>query len=163
MRRRLPALARRLADTAGTNLVEAAIITPLLLLLTMAIVDLASMFYVYLALENGVSQASRYAVTGNVMPDPDDPGSTLSRTDSIKAAMRDATPSLTIEDGAFTFTHLSPGSGTWASGVGGPSDIDKVEVRYSWSLMTPLMRPFFPGGQVDFVVDSAMKNEARFE
>ena len=56
---------RRLRDTAGTSIVEAAIITPLLLLLTLSIVDFGALFYVYLALENGVSQATRFGVTGN--------------------------------------------------------------------------------------------------
>ena len=45
---------RRLRDTRGGSLVEAALITPLLLMLTFGIIDFASMFYVYLALENGV-------------------------------------------------------------------------------------------------------------
>ena len=45
-------------------MLEAAIITPLLLLLTFSIVDFGALFYVYLALENGVSQATRYGVTG---------------------------------------------------------------------------------------------------
>ena len=58
---------RRLSDSKGANLVEAAIITPLLLLLTLAIVDFSAMFYCYLALEHGVSQATRYAVTGQQM------------------------------------------------------------------------------------------------
>ena len=58
-------LRRGVRDTRGANLVEAAIITPLLLLLTFSIVDFGSLFYGYLALENGVSQATRYAVTGN--------------------------------------------------------------------------------------------------
>ena len=57
---RLPVL-RRISDATGSTLLEAAIITPLLLLLTFSIVDFGSMFYVYLALENGVSQATRFA------------------------------------------------------------------------------------------------------
>ena len=57
---------RRLKDSKGTSLVEAALITPLLLLLTFGICEFASLFYVYLALENGVSQATRFGVTGNV-------------------------------------------------------------------------------------------------
>ena len=60
-RRRLLATLR---DAGGATLMEAAIITPLLLLLTFSIVDFASMFYCYLALESGVSQATRFAVTG---------------------------------------------------------------------------------------------------
>jgi hypothetical protein len=154
---------RRLRDTAGSNLLEAAIITPLLLLLTLAVVDFASLFYVYLALENGVSQATRYAVTGNVMDDPLHPGTPLSREDSIKLAMRQATPSLTIADSAFTFSHLPAGAGAWAGGTGGPTDIEKVQIDYTWTLLTPLVSPFFNGGQIHFTVDSAMKNEGRFQ
>ena len=48
------------------------------------------MFYVYLALENGVSQATRYGVTGNLKDDPANPGTALNRVDSIKLAMRQA-------------------------------------------------------------------------
>jgi Flp pilus assembly protein TadG len=139
----------------GTSLVEAAIITPLLLLLTFAIVDFASLFYVYLALENGVSQASRYGVTGQQ-------AAGQSREASIKQAMRAATPTLTIADGAFSFSHLPVGGGAWQAGVGGPNEIDKVTVTYDWTLLTPLVRPFFPDGRISLVVESAMKNEAKF-
>ena len=144
-------------------MVEAALITPLLLMLTFAIVDFASLFYVNLALENGVSQATRYAVTGNQVDDPLNPGSKLSRADSIKTIMRQATPTLTINDSAFSFSHMPPGGAAWLGGTGGPSDIEKVTVSYTWNIMTPLLRPFFNNGQVQFTVDSAMKNEGRFQ
>ncbi|HZT78320.1 MAG TPA: TadE/TadG family type IV pilus assembly protein [Vicinamibacterales bacterium] len=150
-------------DCSGTNLVEAAIILPLLLLLTFGIVDFGTLFYVYLALENGVSQATRFAITGNQAPDPNNPGQFLSRADSIKAAMRDATPTLTIPDAAFTFDHLPQGAASWAGGTGGPGDVEKVSVDYTWTLMTPIMRPFFTNGQIQMHVESAMKNEGRFQ
>lgn len=133
-------------------MVEAAIITPLLLLLTLATVDFASLFYVYLALQNGVSQATRFAVTGNLVPDE-------SREGSIRIAMRQATPTLTLDDSAFTFSHLPPGGSSWTSGVGGPDDVGKVTIDYTWHLMTPLLRPFFANGEIHFTVESAMKNE----
>lgn len=160
LRTKRPGLLRRLADSTGTNLVEAALVTPLLLL-TFSIVDFALVFYVYLALENGVSQATRYGVTGNLMDDPDNPGQQLARTDSIKLAMRQATPTLTIEDAAFSFSHMTPG-GAWTGGTGGPNDIEKVTVTYTWTPFTPLVRPFFDNGQVNLTVESAMKNEGRF-
>jgi hypothetical protein len=150
---------RRLQDTAGTNMVEAAIITPLLLILTLSVVDFGVLFYVYLALENGVSQATRYAVTGNVMNDPLHPGTTLSRDESIKLAMRQATPTLTIPDGAFTFSHMPPGGSGWVGGSGGPNELAKVSIGYTWNLINPLLWPFFPGGHVTLNVESAMKNE----
>jgi len=146
-------------ECTGSNMVEAAIVTPLLLLLTFGIVDFATMFYTYLALENGVSQATRFAVTGNQKQDPNNPSQMLGRQDSIIFAMRDATPTLTIPDGAFTFSHLPEGSASWTGGVGGPGDVEKVAVDYTYDFMTPLIRPFFSNGQLQLHVESAMKNE----
>ena len=156
-------LRSQLRDAKGTSLVEAALITPLLLFLTLSIVDFGCLFYCYLALENGVSQASRYGVTGNVMNDPNNPGNPLSRTESIKLAMRQATPTLTIPDGAFSFNHMPPGGNAWVAGVGAPDDIDKVTVTYTWTFFNPMMWPFFNNGQVTMNVDSAMKNESRWQ
>ncbi len=150
---------RRLRDTAGTSVVEAAIITPLLLLLTLSVVDFGVLFYVYLALENGVSQATRYGVTGNVMVDPNNPAANLSHDDSIKAAMRQATPTLTIPDAAFSFSHMAPGGAAWQGGSGGPNELAKVSVGYTWHFINPMLWPFFPGGQITLNVESSMKNE----
>jgi Flp pilus assembly protein TadG len=133
-----------------------ALVLPLFFLLTFSIVDFASMFYVYLALENGVSQAARFGVTGNVKDE-------LSREDSIREAMREATPTLTIDDGAFSFSHLKQGTTNWLPGPGEPNDVSKVRVTYTWALMTPFIRPFFPNGEINIAVESAMLNEPRFE
>jgi Flp pilus assembly protein TadG len=149
-------LARRLKDARGSNIVEMALVLPLFFLLTFSIVDFASLFYVYLALENGVSQAARFGVTGNVVGE-------LSREDSIRTAMRNATPTLTIEDEAFSFSHLKAGTVNWQPGSGQPSDVSKVRITYTWALMTPFIREFFPNGQINIAVESAMLNEPRFE
>lgn len=149
-----------LEDVSGANFIEAALVTPLLLLLTFGIIDFATLCYEYLAIENGVSQATRFVVTGRQMSDPTNPGTFFNRQDSIKAAMRTATPTLTIPDGAFSFAHMAPGGGSWVSGVGGPGDIEKVTINYSYTPMTPLLRPFFTGGHINFRIDSTMKNES---
>ena len=151
---------RRLSDDKGANLVEAAIITPLLLLLTLGIVDFSAMFYSYLALEHGVSQATRYAVTGQEMSTG---GTPIGREASIKAAMRDSTPTLTIPDGAFSFSFMPLNGTSWSSGLGGPNDVGRVTVTYTWNFMTPLVRPFFTNGQVNLRVQSTMKNEVAFQ
>ena len=151
---------RRLGDSKGANLVEAAIITPLLLLLTFSIVDFAAMFYCYLALEHGVSQATRYAVTGQQMSAS---GSPIGREASIKAAMREATPTLTIPDSAFSFSFMPMNGSGWSSGLGGANDVGRVTVNYTWNFMTPLIRPFFPNGQLNLRVQSTMKNETVFQ
>jgi Flp pilus assembly protein TadG len=154
---------KRLRADRGTNMMEAAIITPLLLLLTFSVVDFASLFYVYLALENGAGQATRYGITGNLMDDPLNPGTPLSRADSMRTAMRNATPTLTLADSAFTFNHMAPNGGPWISGTGAPGDIEKITVDYNWDILTPLLQPFFTGGRIHLTVDSAMKNESRFQ
>jgi hypothetical protein len=118
---------------------------------------------VYLALENGVSQASRFAVTGNFMDDPDNPGTPLSREQSIRAAFRKATTTLAVDDAAFSFYHMAPGGAGWVGGTGGPNDIEKVTVQYTWEFWTPMIRPFFTNGEITLSVDSMMKNEGRFE
>jgi hypothetical protein len=152
------AMVQRLRDTSGTSLLEAAMITPLLLLLTLSVIDFGAMFYVYLSLENGVSQATRFGVTGNLLADPANPSVTLSHDASIKLAMRQATPTLTLPDTAFTFSHLGTG-GAWTGGSGGPNDVTKVSVGYTWNFINPLLWPFFPGGKITLNAESAMKNE----
>ena len=104
MRRRFSRrLVRLVRDCAGTNLIEAAIVTPLLLLLTFSIVDFASMFYVYLALENGVSQATRFAVTGQTMADPNNPTTQLNRisgTTFVTLTTKPVPPSVQVVSGS---------------------------------------------------------------
>jgi hypothetical protein len=157
-----PRFFRRLRSSTGATLVEAAIITPLLLVITFSIVDFGALFYVYLSLENGVSQATRYAVTGNRANDPST-GNPLSRPDSIKSVMRAATPTLTIPDSAFSFQHMPVGGSSFIGGIGGPNEIEKVTVDYTWKVLTPILRPFFTNGEIHFRVESTMKNEGLFQ
>lgn len=147
-----------LSSSRGANLVEVAAVVPLLLLLTFAIVDFSTLFYVYLSLENGVSQATRYGITGQQMDNPSQSGQKLSREDSIKTAMRQATPNIAIDDSAFVFEHLQNTS--WVGGSGGPNEIMRLTVNYRWHLMTPLVRPFFRNGQINLRVTSTMKIES---
>ena len=143
----------RLRSARGSTLIEAAIITPLLLLLTFSVVDFGALLYIYLTLESGVSQATRFAITNTATPG-------LTREQSIMAAMRTATPTITLPDSAFTFSFMPPGAATWTTGAaGGPGDIGRVTVNYNWTFMTPIVGAFFTNGQLPLRVDSAMKNE----
>jgi Flp pilus assembly protein TadG len=144
-------------------MLEAALITPLLLLLTFSIVDFGALFYVYLSLENGASQATRYGITGQLLDDPAKPGTKLTREPSIMLAMRQATPTLTIDDTAFAFSHIPAGGSAFVPGTGGPGDVEKVTVTYTWKFFNPVFRSFFTNGEIALTVDSAMKNEAKFQ
>jgi Flp pilus assembly protein TadG len=156
MKRFFLPLGRRLRNADGQSLIEAAIITPVMLLLTIGIFEFGALFYAYMALQNGVSQATRFAITGNTVAGG-------SRIDSVKSAMRTTTPTLTIPDSAFAFSHLPSGGTAFVGGVGGPGEVEKVTITYTWKFFTPLMRPFFPSGQMTMRADSTMKNEPKFQ
>jgi hypothetical protein len=74
--------------------------------------------------------------------------------------MRQATPTLTIPDTAFAFSHMPEGATAWTGGSGGPSDLAKISVTYTWNFVNPMLWAFFPGGHITLNVESAMKNEA---
>jgi hypothetical protein len=143
-------IVRRLRGDKGQSMVETAIVLPLLLLITFGIIEFGVLCYVDLALENGVSQASRFGITGIGGP---------SRQASILAELRRSTPTLTIDDSSIQFSHLS--GGAWVSGIGGAGDVAKLTVTYRHNLI--VLRPLVSGGQVTLQVESAMKNEDRFE
>jgi Flp pilus assembly protein TadG len=133
-------------------MVESAIVLPLLLVVTFAIMDFAVLFTVNLALESGVSQAARYSMTGASQPG-------MTRQDSIMAEIRRVTPTLTIPDANVEFSYLV--GGAWVAGVGGPGSIQRIAVRYTHTVM--VLTPFFTNGQVTLRAESTMKNEDRFE
>jgi Flp pilus assembly protein TadG len=143
----------RLRNRDGATMVEAAFITPLLLLLTFSIVEFASILYCHLALQNGAAQATRFAVTGNV-------NGTMSRVDSIKSAFRSATPTLTVPDSGFTFSHLPVKGTAFVPGTGMPDEVERLTVSYTWQLFTPLLRPFFTNGEIRLQAESTMRNES---
>jgi Flp pilus assembly protein TadG len=146
---------KRWKSARGQNLVEAALIVPIFLLLTFGLIDFGTILYIYLALENGVSQATRYAVTGQQMDDPMNAGQKLSRDESIRIAMRQATPTIKIPDSAFSFYNVTKN----IAGSGGAGDVIRVRVNYTVNLFTPLLRSFFTNGQLTLSVFSTMKNE----
>ena len=145
-------VAKRLSDPKGANLIEAAIIMPLIFLMSFSIAEFSALLYVHMALQNGVSQATRFGVIGSVLP-----GQT--REASIRSMVQQETPTLDISDGDISFTHIPPGGSGWIGGSGPPDSIERVSVTYTWPIMTPLLRPFFSGDEVTFNVESTMKNE----
>jgi hypothetical protein len=144
-------LTPRIRLATGQSLVESALALPVILLLTFAIIDFSWFLFSYLALQNGVSEAARYGITGRQLAG-------LSRTDSIKSVMRSASPTLTIRDQDFHFSHLV--GGNWVAGVGSPGEIERLRVTYVHDVL--VFRPLFTGGQILVQAESAMKNESRF-
>jgi len=122
------------------------------LLLTLSVVEAAMLFFAYLTLQNGVTAASRFGVTGQ---DPNDDDHPTRHEDSIMRVMRDAT-ALKLEDGEFTFYDIT----TQSSGTGGPNDIIQVTVTHPLPLISPMVWPLVGnGGVITLRVSATMRNE----
>src|SRR5437879_12256949 len=94
----MPAPRRDRRSSYGTALAETGIIITLLIPLTFAVLDFAGILYAFQAMQNGVSQATRFAVTGNHGTDTS--GAALPRDASIRHEMRAATHGFPIADDA---------------------------------------------------------------
>ena len=122
------------------------------MLLSLSVVEAAMLFFAYLTLQNGVTAASRFGVTGQ---DPNDDDHPTRHEDSIMRVMRDAT-GLKLEDGEFTFYDIT----TQSSGTGGPNDIIQVTVTHPWLLISPMVWPLVGnGGVLTLRVSATMRNE----
>ena len=149
---RRPRRASSPRPTPGQALVETAIGIVLLVLLSLSVVEAAMLFFAYLTLQNGVTAASRFGVTGQ---DPNDDDHPTRHEDSIMRVMRDAT-GLKLEDGEFTFYDIT----TQSSGTGGPDDIIQVTVKHPLQLISPMVWPLVGnGGVITLRVSATMRNE----
>ncbi|HLK31863.1 MAG TPA: TadE/TadG family type IV pilus assembly protein [Terriglobales bacterium] len=144
---------RRLHSKRGQSLVEFAMVLPLFFFLLFGAIDLGRLFYVQMTLQNAVRQAGRYAVTGNHMPDPKNPGKNLSRVDSIIQAAQQAAVGLDISSIQISSTNGGKNS------AGGPGDTVTISLTTNLKLITPLISRFFTNNTYQFTVSVSFKNE----
>lgn len=125
---------------------------PLVLLLLAGIFEFGRHFYTRLTLRHAVSEAARFAVTGNTLLDPQT-GQPMTRATSIVQVIVDRARDLDID---VSKIRLAPPDG------GQPGQIVQVSATYRYRfVMTPIAR-FFGPGFVDFTVSTAMLNEPAF-
>ena len=150
----------------GQATVELALATVLLFGLLFAIIDLGVLFFVNLTMQSAVRAGTRYAVTGQSNLDPNGnrmaaliqaiKNNSYGLYDKNLHNPKDPTVSV-ITPGNVTFSNYS---GTPTTGnPGNPGQVIEVSLTYTWPLMTPLLKPFFPNGQYTFTVKSTMTNE----
>lgn len=137
----------------GSAVVEAALVIPILLLLVMSVLEFGRLFYAKITVENAVRQAARFAITGNVKDDPNNPGNNLPRAEAIKQYLINHAPAVQIDKTKIT---VDPPDG------GAPGQIVKVTVEHTFDFVTPLIGAFFPGGQYKFRYTTTTKNEPAF-
>jgi Flp pilus assembly protein TadG len=136
-------------STRGQALVETAISVLLLVMCTCTLFDFGRFFWSLLTVQNGVAQGTRFAVTNRQL-------GSLGRDDSIRKAIRDATPGFALADDDIVFYDVSTG----ATGSGGPRDTIRVTVEQNFRFLTPIVSDFFgDDGTIRFRVSSTMQNE----
>lgn len=156
MRSKARQLWKRFGGNDGVNLVEGAIVLPLVISVMFAIVEFAGVLYAHMALQNGVNLAARYAITRQTLPG-------LDREASIRKIMKDETPTLLVTDAQITFQSMPLTGGAWTNGTGPAGSIERVTVRYTWKLMTPILYPFVHGQTITIQVHATMKNESELQ
>jgi len=146
---------RTLRSTRGNAVIEFAFVFPVMFALFVGILEFSRVFYIRLTLLSAVREASRFTVTGNVLPDPENPGGFLSRVDSIVQSVQNAAPGLDVDTGSVTIIGPNgPGD------PGGPDDVVTIQVDYDIDLLTPIIRPVFPpDGRHHYTVAIMTQNE----
>jgi len=139
----------------GQTFVEFAMVAPIFFFLIFAIFDFGRLFFVQMNLEQAVFEAGRFASTGNHVSDPNNPGQTLSRIDSIINVAEQAATGLGANISNIQISSLNGGNGS----AGGPGDTVTVSLTATLPLMTPFVSRFFPGGVYTFTSSSSFKNE----
>lgn len=140
-------------STAGSSLLEFALVVPVSLLLLFAIIDFARLFYTEATLQNAVRQAGRYAITGNHLPDPQHQGQNLSRVNSITQIAQNAAQGLDVS--AIQVSSAGGGKGS----AGGPGDTVTISLTTNLKFITSLVGQFFKNGTYTFNVSVSFKNE----
>jgi Flp pilus assembly protein TadG len=148
----------------GQTLVEFALVLPVFFVLLFGFMDLGIMFFVNLTMQHAVREGTRYAITGQ--------SEGTDRRSAMIQKIKDSSYGLydknlhdpkdpvinVIIPSKVTYTNYS---GTPQTGNPGNSgDVVVVSLTYTWPLLTPILRPFFSGGQYTFTVKSTMRNES---
>jgi len=142
-----------ISATEGNAITEFAFIIPLFILMMCATVDLARLFYAETTLQNAVRAGGRYAITGNHQPNPQNPGQTLSRVNSIILVAQQAAMGLDLSN--MQISSAVGGSGS----AGGPGDTVTISLTTNVKLLTPVIANFFNQGQCPLTVRVSFLNE----
>ncbi|MEN3295398.1 MAG: hypothetical protein V7642_4651 [Burkholderiales bacterium] len=146
-------------EERGASAVEFAIVAPLLFFLLIAIVEICALFWVNLTMQYAVREGARYAVTGRSDLDPNPTNDRRYR--AVIEAIRENSMGL--------FDRVQPRINNINYGdpnaynddmFGKAGEIFVLRIDCNWPVMTPILRPFFAGGNYQFSVATTMRNEA---
>lgn len=138
---------------AGQALVEFALATSILMLLLVGLTEFSRHYYARLSARHAVAEAARFAITGQVLNDPNT-GLPMTRAQSIVAVINRTAGTLPLE---LVSIVLNPPNG------GGPNEVVSIRARYRFYFAdSPMVRDFAPLS-VAFTVATSVKNEPVFQ
>jgi len=154
---------KRKKSELGQTTVEFALVAILFLGLLFVILDIAMLFFVNLSMQHAVREGTRYAVTGQSSADWRTAITAKIRAQSMGLYDRNLNipkePQIKFIDPAnVTFSNYTGGT-TYTGNTGVPKQYAVVSLTYKWRVLTPFLRPVFPGGIYTFTVKSTMKTE----
>lgn len=132
---------------------EFAIVATMLFTVVFGCFEFACLMYSQITLQNAVREAGRYAMTGNHLPDPNNPGHNLSRTASILQVATNAAMGLDVAN--IQISSVNGGSGN----AGGPGDTVTISLTANLPLMTALVGQYFNHGVYTTTVSTTFRNE----
>ena len=142
----------------GAVLIETALASVVFAMLLFAIFDFGRMFYFQARLQHAVSQSTRFATTGNTLADPNNPGTQMSREDSIKSMIKQLSGIQGFGPNDITINTIAP-DGSLIAGAGAPGDVVTVSATWRIPVVAPFLSALFPGGQYQFTATTTFRNE----
>ena len=124
----------------GQTVVEFALVFVMFIYLVFAVFDFGHLFFVEMDVQNALQEAARYGSTGNHLPDPKNPGQSLSRVTSIVDTLQNDVTGVNLTN--IQVSSVNGGS----SSAGGPGDLMTITASVSIPLITPMLARLFPNG-----------------
>jgi len=141
-------LRRRLACRRGQSAVEFVLAIPMVIVVLAGIVEFGRHYHARLTLRHAVSEAGRFAVTGQTSLDS--LGNPLTRAESIVQKIQTAASGLNV---SVTDLNINPPNG------GAPGQVVTIDVTYRFYFVMPGIKQLFTGGYVDFTAATSVYNE----
>jgi Flp pilus assembly protein TadG len=145
---------KRNESCRGQTLVEFALVSMSFFLLAFALIDFSWLLFNQMNMQDAVREAGRYAATGQHLPDPNNPGNSLSRIASITQTLNSLKVGANIDSLVISSANGGVGS------AGGPSDTVTIKAQCDLPLLTTAIGKFFGSdNKFHFTVSSTFKNE----
>jgi len=143
----------------GTSTLEFALVLPILILLTVALLDVARAMNAYVVVGSASQEGARYAVVHPTAAPSQIASAARERVAPLDPAALTVTPHY-YDSAAATFVPW-PSAGIPASSPATTGVLVRVDVSYPWSAMSAIAATFFSGGTGTATIKSGALMETR--